>query len=1212
MKKQMIKILLLVLVTVSATIATAFGQTNTNTYAQVKKGERPVIDLSEVNESAYDKGIIKIKLKPEYTKHLDNVKISFDDKGNLVFGIDEIDKLNKKFKAQKFESVFGSSSLKNNFTDRHKLWGFHLWYRLEFDKNADIKKLVGEYSNLSEIEIAEPEYKKVLIDGSKIKNADNSRWTPDDPQYSLQWHYNNTGQSGGTVDCDIDLQEAWDIETGSNDVIVAVIDGGIQYTHPDIADNMWSGIGYNFVNGNSQITPHFHGTHVAGTISGVNNNSIGVSGIAGGNGSGNGVRLMSCQVFNNYFSNGFDVAPIWAADNGACISQNSWSYEFPGFYDQIVLDAIDYFNANGGGSQLNGGITIFAASNDNSDANYYPAYYSGTFAVAATTDNDEKAWYSNYGSWVNISAPGGETANETSGVLSTTTQNSYAWYQGTSMACPHTSGVAALIVSLAYKNNFVLNNSDVTSILENSTDDHYAQNPDYIGQLGTGRLNAYQALVETQELIGVLANPLSFTTIPASTSQIDLNWIQNSDGDDVIVAWSADGAFGAPVIGTSYSANDVIPGGGLVLYTGSRLTYDHTGLNEGHTYYYKAWSVNGSVEYSAGITSNVILPNSGSMEVIFDDDFDTDKGWTLNGEWERAAPQGLGGSDGEPDPESAFVGTNIIGLDITGLGDHPGDYEEHIYDDAISPKIDCSMYSDVHVYYRYWLNVEGNGYEKAFVNVSGDNGDTWYELFSNEGAYYEMTSWDKTSGEYGWDISNYADGNSEVILQYLIEAESIKFYSGWNIDSLRVTGVQIPCVDASIIAHPQDETVCENGDVTFTIVADGSNITYQWQKNGSDIEGAINTYYTISGVVSTDAANYTCVVSGACGSDITSNPSALTVNPSPAQPSEITGETDLCEGATETYSVTNVSGVNYTWELPSDWTGSSTTNSITVTVGSESGDVIAIPSNGYCSGTARVISIAVNTTPMQPSAILGETNLCEGTTETYSVTNVSGVTYNWELPSNWIGSSTTNSIDVTVGSTGGIISVSPSNNCGSGITRSIEISIGTTTTITTQPEDINVPEGDNVSFIVTAQGENLTYQWRFNSSDISGADEDAYSIVNVQQSDVGNYDVIINGICGNEASDVAVLTIDASSIQDLDRYGISIYPNPTSGRLNIDLINSAEDASYRIISISGKVIDEDKLAGTKNIINLDSVHKGLYFIELKLGNQIVVSKIVIE
>jgi subtilisin family serine protease len=239
---------------------------------------------------------------------------------------------------------------------------------------------------------------------------------------------------------------------GNSDVIVAIIDGGIDYNAcNDLAANMWDGIGFNFVNNSSTIIAHNHGTHVAGTVAAVTNNSVGVAGVAGGSGSGDGVRLMSCQVFTASSSGGFHIAPVYAADNGAAISQNSWGYVSAGIYSQPVLDAIDYFNAHGGGNALDGGITIFAAGNSNSSGQWYPACYSGAFSVAATNNQDKKAWYSNYDTWVDISAPGGETNSVTArGVLSTLNGNAYGYYQGTSMACPHASGTAALMASLGY------------------------------------------------------------------------------------------------------------------------------------------------------------------------------------------------------------------------------------------------------------------------------------------------------------------------------------------------------------------------------------------------------------------------------------------------------------------------------------------------------------------------------------------------------------------------------------------------------------------------------------------------------------------------------------------------------------------------------------------------------------------------------------------
>ncbi|MGC9361962.1 MAG: S8 family serine peptidase, partial [Candidatus Syntrophosphaera sp.] len=428
------------------------------------------------------------------------------------------------------------------FTQSHRQWGLHLWFLLEFESDEDIRDIIMSYREMKDmVEWAEPEYKKRLSSAeSTLVSAMEqtlARWTPNDPYYGYQWHYHNTGQTGGTVDADIDLPEAWDLEKGHPDVVVAVIDQGIQTNHPDLAGNMWinsgetpgNGIdddsngyvddiyGYNFAGGTGTISAGDHGCHTGGTIGAVTNNGTGVSGIAGGSGSGDGVRLMSCQVFSTS-NGGFELAPIYAADNGAAISQNSWSYTSEGVYDQSVLDAIDYFNANGGGAVMTGGITIFAAGNDGSSGNWYPACYSGCFAVAATNHEDVRSYYSNYDTWVDVSAPGGETYVEEEGVLSAVSGSSYAFYQGTSMACPHASGVAALVVSYLHRAGSSITNTELANLLRNTTDDHYYANPSYVGMLGTGRINAHSALLAADPTL-----PACTITAPSNYQVFDLN-----------------------------------------------------------------------------------------------------------------------------------------------------------------------------------------------------------------------------------------------------------------------------------------------------------------------------------------------------------------------------------------------------------------------------------------------------------------------------------------------------------------------------------------------------------------------------------------------------------------------------------------------------------------------------------------------------------------
>ena len=582
----------------------------------VRTAERPPINLLQIPVEAYEAGKFKIKLKPERENLIPVLSSSTSPVGYVVTGIPSFDALNQYYSIKSyrplFDHLYHTRSDSDQFMERHKAWGFHLWLEVIVDDKTDIIDAVMQFSALSEVDFAEPEYRKrLVINDAKFNSANlvisnenepEGRWTPNDPQYGNQWHYKNTGQQGGTPGADISLQEAWNIEKGNSNVIVAVIDGGISYTHQDLASNMWSEIGYNFVNGSPTVTPHDHGTHVAGTIAAVTSNMIGVAGVAGGSGTGDGVRLMSCQVFSNNGSGGFHLAPIYAADNGASISQNSWGYSNAGVYDQSVLDAIDYFNVYGGGEAMNGGITLFSAGNSNSPGQWYPACYSGCFSVAATNNQDKKAWYSNYDTWVDISAPGGETNSVTArGVLSTLPNNSYGYFQGTSMACPHVSGVVALMISLGYGE---LTSLQIDSILRNTTDNHYNINSNYLGKLGSGRLNAHSALLAVQELVQQVNNPQSFKASAINANRINLTWVKNTSNNNVMVVWSLNNVFGTPIDGNVYNVGTTLPGGGKVLYRGSNTNFSHLNLQPLTTYYYKAFSFNSANEYSTGITAS--------------------------------------------------------------------------------------------------------------------------------------------------------------------------------------------------------------------------------------------------------------------------------------------------------------------------------------------------------------------------------------------------------------------------------------------------------------------------------------------------------------------------------------------------------------------------------------------------------------------------------
>ena len=669
-------------------------------------------------------------------------------------------------------------------TETIKLTGAQIW---TLSGKTSVETAIATYRNSSTFKYIEPDY--IVTKAATF---------PNDPGFPQQWALHNTN------DADIDAPEAWDIQTGNPNLVIGVIDTGVDYNHPDLVGNIWTnpgeiagdGIdndnngyiddirGWDFAyNDNNPSDVDGHGTHVSGTIAGKGNNGVGVTGVAWN------AKIMPLKFLNDSGSGSTSNAILainYATAKGVKLTNNSWG---GGGYSQALYDAI-----NAAGQQ--GALFIAAAGNDSNNTDITPAYpasynLANIISVASTTNTDSLSYFSNYGlTSVDLGAPG-------SNIYSTLPNNSYGTYSGTSMASPHVAGAAALV----WSQNPTWTAQQVKNTLMNTGDPIAA----LAGKTVSGkRLNVFNALAAANlPSVTVSVSPATVQEDGATNLVYTFTRTNLNLSSPLTVNFGASGIANAAPVGSDPADYSVITNGsvtfnpttklGTVTFAANATTatvavdpITDTVQENNESVILTVNSGTGYIGGSPNTATGTIISEEGFTTYFSDDFANNTKGWTLGTEWQiGSAKTSTGQVYGNPDPGTDNTPTADNGVAGVVIGGNASTTATHDFYYLTSPVINTSTANKLFFEFARWLNTDYTPFMENKVEIF--NGSSWVNLLPsnfNDSPGVQDSAWTPQQ----FDISAYKSASTQIRFGFNVGSAGVYTVSSWNVDDVKIYG----------------------------------------------------------------------------------------------------------------------------------------------------------------------------------------------------------------------------------------------------------------------------------------------------------------------------------------------------------------------------------------------------------------------------------------